>query len=288
MTMHALTVETTRERAERLATALEACDVPAVAAITLFETANGRCEVQALYDDTPDAAILAELVGRDTEASPLRIARLVEQDWVRLSQAARAPVVAGRFLVHGPHDQALVEGRPLCIEIDAGLAFGTAHHASTKGCLLALDRVLRHRRPKHIADVGTGSGILAIAAAKVLHGPVLASDSDPLAVRVARDNARLNGVGALVRPFLATGVSGSAYRRMRGRTCLLLANLLLRPLWDLAPAIGRQMRRGGAVVLSGITVDQCGCIEARYRAFGFRLHRRYEIDSWSTLVLFRR
>ena len=169
------------------------------------------------------AALIARSAG-DGALGALRIEALPEADWVTLSQGQRGPVAAGRFLVHGSHDRGRVARGRFSIEIDAGQAFGTAHHASTRGCLLALDDALKRRRPRKVVDIGTGTGILAIAAAKVLRRKVTASDSDPLAVQIAAENARMNGVGPLVGTLKARGF---AHSRLRGHKAdLVLANLL--------------------------------------------------------------
>ena len=167
--------------------------------------------------------LIAQSAG-DSELGTLRIEVMPEADWVTLSQGKRGPVAAGRFLVHGSHDRGRLPPRLLAIEIDAGQAFGTAHHASTRGCLLALDDILKRRRPRIVVDIGTGTGILAIAAAKALRQRVIASDNDPLAVRIAAENARMNGVGSLVSAFKARGFDHPRLRRRKAD--LVLANLL--------------------------------------------------------------
>ena len=223
---------------------------------------------------------------RSQNLGPLRIEEIADADWVTFSQGKRGPVRAGRFLVHGSHDRGRVPRRRLAIEIDAGQAFGTAHHASTRGCLIALDDVLKRERPRSVVDIGTGTGILAITAAKALKRPVLASDSDPLAVRIAAENARKNGVQPFVRTLKASGFAHPRLRRMTAD--LVLANLLERALHDLAPAMARRMRPGGDAILSGITQTQARGIEARYRAHGFGLKKRIILDGWATLVITRR
>jgi ribosomal protein L11 methyltransferase len=208
-----------------------------------------------------------------------------DRDWVTLSQGQRMPVRAGRFLVHGSHDRARMPRHRYVIEIDAARAFGTAHHASTRGCLLALDYLLKRRRPRVILDLGTGTGILAIAAARALRGGVHASDSDPIAVQIAASNTKKNGVGNFVRSLVAEGFAHPELRRFKPD--LVLANLLEGVLLDLAPITAQHMH-GGSAILSGLTNDQSRGIEARYRAFGFDLERRIVLDGWPTLLLNRR
>ena len=173
----------------------------------------------------------------------------------------------------------------LAIEIDAGQAFGTAHHASTRGCLLALDDVLKRGRPRVVVDIGTGTGILAIAAAKALRRKIIASDSDPIASATAAENARKNGVAGLVRVVTADGF---AHPRLRqAKADLLFANLLERALYALAPQLARHVAPGGIAVLSGLTETQARAIEARTRAHGFVLKKRIILEGWTTLVIAR-
>jgi len=186
----------------------------------------------------------------------------------------------------GSHDRARVPHRLLAIEVDARQAFGTAYHASTRGCLIALHDVLRRSRPRSILDIGTGTGVLAIAAAKALKRPALASDNDPLAVDIARDNARKNGVAPLVRVLKATGFANGQLRS--AAPDLVLANLLDRTLYELAPAFAHHIPRQGRAILSGLNSDEVRGIEARYAAHGFILERRIIVDGWTTLVIVRR
>ncbi len=200
-----------------------------------------------------------------------------------------APVSAGRFVIHGAHDRARVPINRIGIEIEAALAFGTGHHGTTRGCLLALDRILRSWNPRHAAprllDLGTGSGVLAIAAARVLQQRVLATDIDPVAVRVARTNARLNRAGALIEINRADGVVA---RRLR--ECapfdLIIANILLGPLLRLAAPLKKLAAPGARIVLSGLLAAQANAVIAAYRPLA--LERRIDLDGWTTLVLARR
>ena len=210
-----------------------------------------------------------------------------EENWVAISQAALPPVSAGRFVVHGSHDRHRIGRRLGAIEIDAGEAFGTAHHATTLGCLLAIDRLAHRRAPRHVLDLGCGSGVLAIAASRVWpQATVIASDIDAVAIEVAVANIRGNGAGSRIRACVATGL---AHPRLRGvsRFDLVTANILAGPLMRLAAGLRRAVRPGGRVVLSGILAEQAAQVIATYAATGFRLAARHVHTGWATLMLTR-
>src|SRR6266853_531514 len=167
------------------------------AAIAAHERSDGRWDITVHFAQAPDEASIRELVAITAGgevAREISFDTVEAKDWVRATLEELVPVRAGRFIVHGRHDRAKVPPNKLGIEIEAALAFGTGHHGTTRGCLLLLDQVLKARHPRRVLDLGTGTGVLAIAAAKAMHGAVLASDIDPLSVRVSRDNARLNEV----------------------------------------------------------------------------------------------
>ena len=271
----------------RIALALEEAHHPSPVAISLFELPQGRCEITAHYATAPAREdLLAVIDGAAGEVwGALSIDAIPANDWVTLSQAKRGPVRAGRFYVHGSHDRAHAPTRRFVVEIDANQAFGTAHHATTRGCLIALDDALKRRPPKCILDLGTGTGVLAIAAANALKARVLASDNDPLAASIAAGNAGANCAGRFVRVFRAAGFAHPTLRR--ARPDLILANLLMRALHDLAPELARRIAPAGTVVLSGLTADQAPPIVARYRAQGFILRNRIVLEGWATLVMTR-
>jgi ribosomal protein L11 methyltransferase len=261
---------------------------PEPEAVAVFERPEGRVEVSAYYPGSADLdGIVARLAKTSPKAAtgPISIESVSDEDWVTLSQGLRPPVRAGRFLVHGSHDRNSLARARLAIEIDASQAFGTAHHASTRGCLLALDHVLKRKRPSRVLDLGTGSGILAIAAAKALGRSALASDSDLTAVSIARANARKNRVAPFVRVIVANGFAHPRLRRIKPE--LVFANLLAQALDDLAPDMARRIAPGGIAILSGLTADQARGTVARYHAFGFRMEKRIVLDGWATLLLVR-
>src|SRR5215510_4273237 len=171
-------------------------------AASAFEEAPGRWSLAIHFRQRPDEAAVRALIASaagSAAARALVFETLAPTDWVRKSRESLAPVEAGRFAVHGAHDRARVRANRIGVEIEAALAFGTGHHGTTRGCLLALDRIVkRTRRRPRVLDIGTGSGVLAIAAAKALRSPVFASDIDRRATLIARANARLNHVPGLI------------------------------------------------------------------------------------------
>ncbi len=226
---------------------------------------------------------LSQLAGPES-AARLTFEQIAARDWVAASLAELKPVEAGRFTVHGAHDRARLAANRIGIEIEAALAFGTGHHGTTRGCLLALDGIAKTRRPRRVLDIGTGTGVLAIAAAKALRRPVLASDIDPEAVAIARANARLNGVSPLVQCICAKGLTGLRFRQA-GPFDLVFANILLAPLKALAGPMRPLLANGAHVVLSGLLAEQENAALAAYRPHGLKLVRRIPLGEWVTLVL---
>jgi len=257
------------------------------AAIAAFERPDGRWDVTVHFADAPDQALLRRLV---TNAAGEDIARGIAldtveaRDWVKASLEDLVPVSAGRFVVHGQHDRARVAPNKVGIEIEAALAFGTGHHGTTRGCLLLLDHVLKAWRPRRVLDLGTGTGVLAIAAARALHEKVLASDIDPPSVQVARENARLNVSGHLVQAIRATGFSAPQFAAA-GPFDLVLANILANPLRQLATPMARHLAPSALVILSGLLTHQAASVIAAYRARGLVPLRHLRIEGWSSLLL---
>jgi ribosomal protein L11 methyltransferase len=234
-------------------------------------------------DEDNVRALVAMAVGEDL-AQTIEFDRVQQKDWVNASLEGLSPVRAGRFLVHGSHDRARRRANDIAMEIEAALAFGTGHHGTTRGCLLALDSILKRRRPKQIIDIGCGTGVLALAAALALHEKVAAGDMDRDAVVSARVNARLNGAGPWLAPVVARGVAHPALDRP-GRYDLILANILARPLRLLAPSVARVAAPGADVVLSGLLARDVPGVLSSYRAQGFALSSRRDIDGWASLHL---
>ncbi|TPJ15612.1 50S ribosomal protein L11 methyltransferase [Mesorhizobium sp. B2-7-2] len=211
---------------------------------------------------------------------------LPDVDWVSRSLEGLKPVRAGRFFVHGSHDRAKRRSGDLAIEIEAGLAFGTGHHGTTAGCLEVLEQVVLRERPRNALDLGTGSAVLAIALAKLAHIPVLATDIDPVAVRVAAANARLNRVKALVETVTAPGFHHPIFAR-RAPFDLIVANILARPLMRLAPEMAKHISLGGSLVLSGILDRQRDAVISAYVGQAFRHVRTLHREGWVTIHLKR-
>jgi ribosomal protein L11 methyltransferase len=275
--------------ARRIAGVLERDFGEAGVAVSLDERDADLWSVEAYFPEgAPDEveAGIRDRLGGDAFGAPLAVEALAPADWVAVGLAQLRPVFAGRFVVHGSHDRHRVPPGRIRIEIDAAQAFGTGHHATTAGCLEALDRLLGARRFRSPLDLGAGSGVLAIALAKALRARVLAGDIDPVAVRTARDNARRNGVAPLVRVVEAAGLAHPALRAAAPFD-LVVANILARPLMELAPALVRALAPGGALVLSGLLSHQRERVVAAYRAQGARLVSARVVAGWGVLTLER-
>jgi ribosomal protein L11 methyltransferase len=274
-----------RSAAHQIAAAMTDLLLPPPDALTLFEH-GPTWRIEAYYDPVPDLAVLRHDLATACGFAPpgVRIEDVPAENWVRLSQAALPPVVAGRFTIHGSHDRHRVPRGPNSILIDAGEAFGTAHHATTQGCLAAIDRVLRRHRARRVLDLGCGSGVLAIAVARTApQARILASDLDHQSVVVARENMRLNGVANRIEAVVAAGLSHPKLRAAAPYD-LLIANILAGPLITLAGVLASAVAPAGTLILSGILMPQAAQVRAAYGAAGFRLQQHDRIFGWSTLT----
>jgi ribosomal protein L11 methyltransferase len=271
---------------EALAETFDSADVVVVAA----EDRDNQWTVSLHFHEAPNEtavrALVAFVAGKEI-ANALVFDAAPATDWVASSLAGLTPVIAGRFVVHGAHDRGRVPPNRIGIEIEAALAFGTGHHGTTRGCLLALDRLVKRlpRGKTRVLDLGTGSGVLGIAAARVVRCRVLASDNDRVAVAAARANARHNRAGPLVDVVRADGLKAPAFTA-RAAFDLAFANILLAPLKRMAGPLAQHV--GGRLVLSGLLAAQASAALAIYRAHGFVLERRIPLEGWVTLVLRRR
>jgi ribosomal protein L11 methyltransferase len=275
--------------ARALSSALDETLDPDDTVCAAFEGEDGRWQLAVYFRLPPDEAAvraLVRLAADEQAAMDLAFEPLIETDWVAQSLAGLAPVRAERFVVHGAHDRTRVPVNALRIEIEAALAFGTGHHGTTRGCLLALDDLAKRQRFRNVLDIGTGSGVLAIAAAKRLRVKVTASDIDWRAVAAARANAQLNGVA----PYITTVQAASARPRAVTRHApydLIFANILLGPLTRLAVPIRQLAAPHARIILSGLLPSHANAALAVYRAQGLRLERRIVLENWMTLVLRR-
>jgi ribosomal protein L11 methyltransferase len=262
---------------------------PSPLAVTLFEDEAPAFVVEAYYEHDPRAPdIDRALAHLGARIGSTMVEAVPDANWVALSQAALPPILAGRFIVHGSHDRARVGVRPRAIEIEAGEAFGTGHNATTSGCLEAIDTLTRRRRFARVLDLGCGTGVLAIAAARVLpRARVMASDNDPVATDIAKANTRLNRVSARVRVVTAAGFAHPLLRRPQSFD-LVVANILPRPLVALAPTMRMALPPGGVAVLSGLLNHQAHEVRARYHALGFCLLSARRHAGWTVLALERR
>jgi ribosomal protein L11 methyltransferase len=255
-------------------------------ATTEIDEARDVHELSLYVEEHPEpvAARLQALLDAEGVAATLQQETLPDIDWVAHSLAGLPPVRSGRFLVHGSHDRGRRRIGDLAIEIEAGMAFGTGHHATTVGCLDLIGAVARRERPRNALDLGTGSGVLAIALAKLAHIPVLATDIDPVAVRIAAENAWLNGVASHVSTSTAAGFHHPSIAAA-GPFDLIVANILARPLMQLAPAMRRHLAPGGSLILSGILARQRNAVLAAYSGARFRHVSTRTIGDWVAIHL---
>ncbi len=269
-------VSLTKIEAGDIAAALQ-LDGSAQAVLIAEEPHGDGAVVEALYTAEPDPAYLSRVAGRTIAVAPLP-----DQDWIRLSQEGLPPVRAGRFFVYGAHDAGIVPHGVIPMKIEAGLAFGTGHHETTALCLCVLSDIARRRAFRNVLDLGCGTGLLAIGAAKLWKRPVLASDIDVVAVEVTRDNARANGVAPLIRAVTADGLTNPVLANAAPYD-LIIANILAGPLTQLAPSIQRSLAPGAMLVLSGLLRNQEALVKSFYQSLRFLGERRD--GPWSALVL---
>lgn len=286
-TWSALTVTQGREAADALAEALEDFE-PTPVGTGVFEIEDGsdRWEVGAWFDEEPYALSL-ELLAIAHMAQPFAVSEVPQVDWVAHVKRELTPVRAGRFFVHGSHDADKIpeDAEALCIE--AAMAFGTGHHGTTKGCLEAADRLAKAGfSPARVADIGTGTAVLAMGAARLWPVTVLASDIDPVAVDVAAANVIANGLDGRVICFEAVGFDHPLLEE-NAPFDLVFANILKQPLVDLAPDMMKSIAHGGKAIMSGILTTQAEDVAQVYESHGFTRERRDDLGEWTTLVMTR-
>ncbi|WP_181707312.1 50S ribosomal protein L11 methyltransferase [Chthonobacter rhizosphaerae] len=287
MRQYQVQIRADREESERIARLLDAALEDEGAPVSWFEVPDGWAVDAWIFGDDAETVRtrVLDILGADGFGAPVTVFETPDEDWVKLSLEGLKPVVAGRFVVHGAHDRDKLPAGLIGLEIEAAQAFGTGHHPTTWGCLVALSRLLPAYRFPRALDLGTGTGVLAIAVAKMTRRRVIASDIDPISVVTAADNARLNGVPSLVTAVTAAGLDHAA---LRGTFDLVVANILADPLKALAPKVFAHTSPRAVVVLSGILSTQAPSVLATYRSAGFTRLFTVPKEGWTTLVLERR
>ncbi len=279
-------VPLTKDQAYALVDAVMERDDLALTASAHENEETGEWIFEATCDSPPDVESFVELarqtLGGSVEFSVAPIDP--EFNWVAKSLEGLAPVIAGGFYVYGSHETGPIPGGLTPMKIDAAQAFGTGHHETTTGCLEAIDKVLKRRKPRHMIDVGTGTGVLAIALAKRTRSVVIASDIDPISVITTIDNAAQNGVGKQIIALEATGVNHPTIMQ-NSPYDLIVANILAGPLMALAPSIGRIASKGCTVILSGILQHQARGVINAYARQGMVLSEKLQRKDWTTLIL---
>jgi ribosomal protein L11 methyltransferase len=275
-----------RAEADRLSDILMALDPSPVSAVSVEEVSRVSWSLDAFCMDEPAAHETAALLAVESPGVSASVQKLDDRDWVAESLSGLPAVHAGRFVVAGAHELAKVRGGKIPVWIEAGPAFGTGHHGTTRGCLLALAAELKRKRPARVLDIGTGSGVLAIAAVKAGCGFALGTDLDADSIRIAKENAANNSTGRRLKLLHAAGAnhhiirSGAPYG-------LVLANILAKPLVCLAADISKLVSPGGAVILSGLLAHQEPQVKSAYSGRGLTLIRRSRLNGWSTLTYVR-
>ncbi len=286
-TFTALTTMTGQDTADALAEALEALN-PEPTGIGVFEVEDGSglWEVGAYFTEAPDQAGLAVLAALHG-VKDFVVSEVPDQDWVAKVQRELPPVPAGRFFVYGAHDADNVPEGSIPLLIEAAMAFGTGHHGTTLGCLLALDALVQGGVPQtNVADIGCGTAVLAMAAAHVTDAPIVASDIDPVAVDVAAANVAANGLSGRVDCIVAPGFDAPALKD-RAPYDLVFANILKGPLIAIANDMANASADGAYAILSGILNEQADEVAAHYARFGFNEVARNSIVDWTTLTLIK-
>jgi ribosomal protein L11 methyltransferase len=283
-----LSAALTKDQAYALVDAVMERDDLALTASAHEDPETGEWVFEATCDSPPDIEAFSILAREVLDGEVNFSLEMIdpEIDWVTRSLEGLPPVEAGGFYVYGSHADGQIPSGLIPIHIEAAQAFGTGHHETTTGCLEAIDRVLKRKKPKYPIDVGTGTGVLAIALAKRLRVPVIASDIDPVAVRTTVENARINNVGNFVVPIEAAGLE---HRMIAGNAPydFVVANILAGPLSELAPSIAKATQSGASVVLSGILERQARGVTAAYARQGMTLRQKIVRKEWATLILER-
>lgn len=272
-----------RSDAERLSDIIAEMDPSPASAVSVEEASRVAWSLDAFCVDETLAKEAAALIEREAPGAQVSIQKLEDKDWVAVSLAGLPAVHAGPFVVAGWHELAHLEGGRIPIWIEAGPAFGTGHHGTTKGCMQALALELARKRPRRVLDIGTGSGVLALGAVKRGVTYALGTDMDKESIRIAHENRKNNKAGRKLKLLHARGAGHHAIRSGAPYD-LVLANILAKPLVSLAPEIAKLVAPGGRVILSGLLTHQEPQVKAAYAGRGFTLKHRRRLNGWSTLV----
>lgn len=286
-TFTALTTLRDKSKAEALGEALERL-IPEPTGVGVFEVEDGSetWEVGGYFIEQPDEVGLA-LLAAAHDARPFAVSELEDRDWVAQVRRELTPVFAGRFVVFGGHDRDEIPENLIHLEIEAAMAFGTGHHGTTQGCLLSLDKLVTQGMvATNVADIGSGTGVLAMAAASVFPSATLASDIDPIATETAKANIAANGLKNRIACHTAVGFRSAEVRRAAPFD-LVFANILAGPLKRLAPDMAKYTASGSVIILSGILNTQALGVEAVYKGWGFHRRDKRVIGEWTTLTLER-
>lgn len=284
--LYAVTLDLGFKPEEGWRLALEEALEPFGAALVSFETDGGKgWHMEVIGEEKPNASALKVALKPFAGLKPV-IGLVPDKDWLAESRKGLAPLKMGPFFVHGEHDRGKAPKNVIPLEIDAGMAFGTGRHETTSGCVKALLRLAKSSRFKRPLDIGTGTGILAFAAWHLFKVPVVAGDNDKDAVRVARENAAINGLKKHIRIVTSDGYRAASIRD-GGPYDLVTANILANPLISLAPDLAKSLARDGRAVLSGLLTTQEKDVLAAHAAVGLELDFRIRQNDWSVLVLKR-
>lgn len=272
-----------RAEAERLSDLLAGLDPSPASAVSVEEVSKTMWSLDAFCLGEDEANEAAAIISSESPNARAAVIKLDDKDWVAMSLAGLPAVYAGPFVVAGAHELVRVRGGKIPVWIEAGPAFGTGHHGTTKGCLQALSFELKRRMPRRVLDIGTGSGVLAIAAVKAGADFALGTDLDFDSIRIAKENAKNNSTGRRLKLLYARG-AGHSVIRAGAPYDLVLANILARPLVGLAPEIAKLVRAGGRVILSGLLTHQEPQVKSAYSGRGLNLVARRRLNGWSTLT----